>query len=44
MKPNRLSFRIPWLVEARAEGNVAVVTLALLVIATLLTMALGLWG
>jgi hypothetical protein len=40
---NRLSLRIPWLVEAVAEGPFAIVVLLALVILILAAKGLGWW-
>jgi hypothetical protein len=40
---DRLSFRIPWLVEAVAEGPLAIVVLFALVILILATKGAGWW-
>jgi hypothetical protein len=42
-KRNRLSLRIPWLVEAVAEGPFAIVVLLLLVILILTAKGAGWW-
>ena len=44
--PNRLSFRIPTLVEGDAEGTLAIIALVVLVVVTLIFVARGLgwWG
>ncbi len=42
-KRNRLSFRIPWMVEAQAEGPLAILVLFALVAVILLTSGLGWW-
>jgi hypothetical protein len=42
-KRNRLSIRIPWMVEAQAEGPLAIIVLFALVAGILLTKGLGWW-
>lgn len=42
-KRNRLSIRVPQVVEAVAEGQLAIVVLFVLAVLTLLTKCLGWW-
>jgi hypothetical protein len=42
-KRNRLSFRIPWLVEAVAEGPLAIAVLFVLVLFMTFAKAMGWW-
>jgi len=40
---NRLSVRIPWLIEAVAEGPLAILVLLALVVLTMAAKGLGWW-
>ena len=42
-KRNRLSLRVPWLLEAAAEGPLAIMTPFVLVIIVIVSKSLGLW-
>jgi hypothetical protein len=42
-KRDRLSFRIPWLLEAVAEGPLAIITLFALALIVIVTKSLGWW-
>ncbi len=42
-KRNRLSFRIPWLMEAVAEGSLAISVLFVLVVFMTITKGMGWW-
>jgi hypothetical protein len=42
-KRSRLSFRIPWLVEAVAEGPLAILALCILVSVAIVAKGIGWW-